>query len=99
MDFIKFAYTEHNGPAVLLGHHAPSHQSIHERYRGEAIMNGAFCSNLDEFILAHDRIKLWIHGHVHNTFDYYIGDTRIVCNPHGYPNEHNTFNPRLVLEI
>ncbi len=99
LEFIKFAYTEHNGPVVLLGHHAPSHQSIHERYKGETIMNGAFCSNLDEFILSHDRIKLWIHGHVHNPFDYYIGNTRIVCNPHGYPNEHNTFNSKLVLEI
>lgn len=99
LDYINIAYNEHDGPVVILGHHAPSYQSIHERYKNEHIMNGAFCSNLDEFILSRNRIKLWIHGHVHNPFDYYIGDTRIVCNPHGYPNEHKDFNPGLVIEI
>jgi hypothetical protein len=48
-------------------------------------MNGAFRSELDGFILSkHDRIKLWVHGHMHNPSDYMIGDTRVVCNPRGY---------------
>jgi len=32
----------------------------------------------------HPQIKLWIHGHTHESFDYMVGDTRIVCNPRGY---------------
>jgi hypothetical protein len=27
---------------------------------------------------------LWTHGHMHNTSDYLMGDTRVVCNPRGY---------------
>jgi Icc-related predicted phosphoesterase len=99
LEFIKFAVGEHEGSVVLLGHHAPSTQSIHELYKNELLMNGAFCSNLEEFILDHDKIKLWIHGHVHNSFDYQIGSTRVVCNPHGYPKEINTFNPKFVVEV
>ena len=31
-------------------------------------------------------IKVWTHGHTHDTFDYMIGSTRIVCRPRGYAN-------------
>lgn len=70
---------------VVLTHHAPSYQSVSPRFKGNA-SNGAFVSNLDEFIL--DRpISVWAHGHTHSTKDYMIGDCRIVCNPLGYARE------------
>lgn len=69
---------------VVVGHHAPSHLSIHDRYKNDHLMNGAYYSDLSEFILDHPQIKLWTHGHTHHRFDYNIGDTRIVCNPRGY---------------
>ena len=47
-------------------------------------MNGAYYSDLSEFILDRPCIKLWVHGHMHDTFDYMIGSTRVVCNPRGY---------------
>ena len=49
-------------------------------------MNGAYSSELSEFILDHPEIKLWTHGHTHEDFDYMIGSTRVVCNPRGYIN-------------
>jgi len=69
---------------VFAGHHTPSHQSIHDRYKGQDLMNGGYHSDLSEFILDHPQIKLWTHGHTHEPFDYMIGETRIVCNPRGY---------------
>lgn len=71
---------------VVVGHHAPSLESIHERYRdpSQTLMNGGYASDLSEFILDHPQIKLWTHGHMHDPFDYNIGTTRIVCNPRGY---------------
>jgi len=69
---------------VVVGHHAPSKASTHPRYKHEHIMNGAYSTNLDEFILDNQNIKLWTHGHTHEPFDYYIGGCRIVCNPRGY---------------
>lgn len=96
---IKLATESWSGNVVVLGHHAPSRQSIHERYKQDWIMNGAFCSDLDDYIFDQEKIKLWIHGHVHNPFDYMIGNCRIVCNPHGYPREHNLFDNALVVEV
>jgi Icc-related predicted phosphoesterase len=69
---------------VVVGHHAPSYQSIAEQYRKDYLMNGGYYSNLDEFILDHPQVVLWTHGHTHVPFDYHIGSTRIACNPRGY---------------
>ena len=71
-------------PTVVVGHHAPSRASTHPKYKNELVMNGAYSTNLDEFILDNRQIKLWTHGHTHEEFDYMIGTTRIVCNPRGY---------------
>ena len=74
------------GRYVVVGHHAPSRLSTHPKYAHEAIMNGGYSSQLDDFILDHPQIKLWTHGHTHEDFDYQIGSCRILCNPRGYVN-------------
>ena len=71
---------------VVVGHHAPSKLSTHPRYKHDELMNGAYSSSIDEYILEHPQIKLWTHGHTHEDFDYMLGTTRIVCNPRGYIN-------------
>lgn len=71
---------------VVVGHHSPSKASTHPRYKEEVMMNGAYSSDLSEFILDRPQIKLWTHGHTHDPYDYMIGSTRIVCNPRGYIN-------------
>jgi hypothetical protein len=69
---------------VVCGHHSPSKQSTKPQYEDNVMVNGAYSSDLTEFILDHPQIKLWTHGHTHHEFDYLIGNTRIVCNPRGY---------------
>lgn len=86
---------------VVCGHHAPSKLSTHEQYKNETLMNGAYSSDLSDFIIDHPQIKLWTHGHTHHCFDYTIGETRIVCNPRGYEGYEpdSGWNPNIVLEI
>lgn len=85
LQYIKNVVAEkHDKKFVVVGHHAPSKLSTHEKYKNDTLMNGAYSSDLSEFILDHPQIKLWTHGHTHYPFDYTIGDTRIVCNPRGY---------------
>lgn len=87
LDYIKHVVSEDpNKKYVVVGHHAPSKLSTHPRYQNDTLMNGGYSSSLDFFIEDHPQIKLWTHGHTHETFDYKIGETRIVCNPRGYEN-------------
>jgi len=83
---------------VVVTHHAPSIMSIREEDRDDPLC-GAYASNLEDSI-ASSKINLWIHGHIHTAFDYYIGGTRVLCNPLGYPdNPKRDFNPELIVEI
>lgn len=86
---------------VVLTHHAPSYKSISPRFVGNAA-NGAFVSNLEEFILDRPKIKVWAHGHTHSWVDYDIGDCRVVGNPLGYRRElyrnYNEYKP-ITIEV
>lgn len=87
------------GPVVVVTHHLPSRRSIPARYR-EDLVNAAYASNLDDLVAASEA-ALWVHGHTHDSFDYRIEDTRVLCNPRGYhPRDLNpAFNPNLVVEV
>ena len=69
---------------VVVGHHSPSKLSTKPQYENDTMVNGAYSSDLSEFILDRPQIKVWTHGHTHHNFDYMLGSTRIVCNPRGY---------------
>jgi predicted phosphodiesterase len=77
---------------VVVGHHAPSKMSTKPKYQKDVLVNGAYSSSLDEFILDHPQIKMWTHGHTHDMFDYMIGSCRIVCNPRGYHGHEEQAN-------
>jgi len=84
--FIDESTKDKTDKFVVIGHHSPCKMSTHPRYKEEVMMNGAYSSDLSEFILDRPQIKLWTHGHTHDPYDYMIGSTRIVCNPRGYIN-------------
>ena len=87
---------------VVVGHHAPSRLSTKPKYQDDYIMNGAYSSDLSEFILDYPQIKMWTHGHTHDNFDYMVGSTRVVCNPRGYikyEHQADIFNPNIIYEI
>ena len=80
---------------VVVSHHAPSFKSVHPKYHAAGLVNGGYHSDLDEFILANKNIKFWVHGHTHTTFDYMIGDCRVLCNPRGYHMIHRPYPENL----
>jgi predicted phosphodiesterase len=91
----------HDGPTVVITHHAPSTRSIHPRFEG-SLLNACFVSRA-EHLLGGGRARLWIHGHTHDSFDYVVDGTRVVCNPRGYArdgvNENAAFDPAFVAEV
>lgn len=89
-DFFAKEIKKHKHSKIwMVTHHGPSYQSVHKKYNNLSI-NGAYVSDLDDFILGHPQIKYWSHGHTHESFDYKIGDCRVVCNPRGYYNGCNS---------
>jgi len=91
----------HAGPTVVITHHAPSRQSIHSRFAGSPL-NGCFVSDL-QHLADGERVQLWVHGHTHDSFDYMLNGTRVVCNPRGYAqdgvNENPMFDSHFMVQI
>ena len=83
LEFIKNTIVNTSKKIVVVTHHAPSDMSVADCYKGDILMNGAYRSNLEDFIMD-SNINLWCHGHTHFSFDYMLGNTRVVCNPRGY---------------
>jgi predicted phosphodiesterase len=80
------------GATVVVTHHLPHRRSIHRKYKGSTL-NPGFASDLSN--LMGPSVSLWIHGHTHESLDYVVNSTRVVCNPRGYaPMELNeAFDP------
>lgn len=92
---LRNSTTEQN---IVVTHHAPSINSIPVPYRDD-IVSSAYASNLETFILTYQP-DYWIHGHVHVPIKYKIGNTKIICNPHGYINEqYQGFNRELIIDV
>ena len=70
---------------MVVSHHGPHRLSIHPRYAGEAT-NAAFAPDLSD---AFPGVNLWIHGHVHESYDFTVGGCRVVANPLGYPRNRD----------
>ncbi len=91
----------HAGPTVVITHHAPSRRSIHPRF-ADSLLNACFVSDAERLIDG-SRARLWIHGHTHDSFDYFVNGARVLCNPRGYAkdgaNENPSFDANLLVEV
>lgn len=73
--------------SVVVTHHAPTHLSINPKFLGDE-MNHSYTNQWGDLI-AYRGPKLWCHGHMHDPSDYMVGDTRVLCNPIGYPGQYD----------
>jgi hypothetical protein len=73
-----------SGRTVVVTHHLPSLRSVASRYANDPL-TAAFASNCDD--LLEMGADLWIHGHTHDSLDYKVGKTRVICNPRGYASQ------------
>ena len=83
-------------------HHAPSFRSVAPPFKNDNL-NGCYCSNMDYFVDSLG-VDFWLHGHVHSSHDYMIGETRVLSNPHGYTESNGTpenknFDSTLTIEV
>lgn len=83
--FKGFLYENLEPTDVVITHYLPSWKSVSPRFAGDP-SNAWFVSDMAR-VIAHKQPKLWMHGHTHDRVDYQLGETRVVCNPGGYPKE------------
>lgn len=84
-----------NPADIVITHHAPHYNSTAERFK-DSPYNDAFYADMSEIL---DREQIWVHGHMHNSSDYKVGNTHILCNPRGYVDDrgyipHEESNPQ-----
>lgn len=89
-----------DGPTVVVTHHAPSFGSVVPRYQHD-MLSACFASRLNHLL---GFSELWIHGHMHDSLDYMLEGTRVICNPRGYcryegGEENDDFNPALIVDV
>lgn len=98
----KFLDLHKEDRVVVISHHAPSALSVHPKYKDDYHLNGGYHNHLEDLILDNPQIKVWCHGHVHNTVDYTIGETRVLANPRGYKGYEEcaeVFDPGFYFEV
>lgn len=82
--FIEEQLQAAKGKKVVITHFLPTTDCIHPKYAGDAL-NPYFVNELDYLV---EEADLWLFGHTHERMDLtHKSGTRMVCNPHGYPNE------------
>jgi Icc-related predicted phosphoesterase len=86
-------------PTVIITHHAPSPRSL-DPLETEELISAAYASDLEDLVEA-SRARLWIHGHTHRSTSYWIGQTQVISNSRGYPDDpiDPGFDPFLVVEV
>jgi hypothetical protein len=80
----------YSGNSVVITHHGPTLKSLNPIHTGNGL-DGAFCSDLSENILANPKISHWIHGHTHHAVDYSVGSCMIKANQRGYEHADQSY--------
>ncbi len=89
----------HDGPTVVVTHHAPLFKRPQDSHALMDAIAGAFASDLSE-LMDGAAVDLWIFGHIHRTLDTTVNGTRVLSNQRGYPHEPvDGFDPGLVVEV
>lgn len=72
-----------DGPTVVMSHHSPGNELKRMGKPGD-LLGAAYFADIEEVIGYHNKAKVWVHGHTHQSWDYLINETRVLCNPYGY---------------
>ena len=98
VDNMMKALEDNEYPTVVVTHHLP-YTTVPPKYAGNPL-NEAYSTDL-EWMIDVFKPVLWVHGHTHESADFTIDETRVICNPRGYHGYavNLTFDPLKLIEI
>jgi Calcineurin-like phosphoesterase len=84
------------GRVVVVTHHLPTRASVHPVYAPYSPLESAYATDLPTRLFQAP-VRLWLHGHSHESMDVRVGSVRVLSNPTGYPGERKVTAPADVL--
>lgn len=94
----EFIRREARQDDVVVTHHLPHPMCVAPQFEGSPL-NHFFVHDLSD-VTRGLRPRIWAFGHTHTPVDKFVDNTRMICNPLGYPHEGNDkFNNKLVIEV
>lgn len=78
---------------IVVTHHLPSQRSTPPVHRNSATQPWFVAFGAESLFAKQP--SAWIHGHTHARCDYLLNETRVICNPVGYPSEIGRLPGRL----
>jgi Icc-related predicted phosphoesterase len=91
--FVDWLCAELRPGDVVVTHHLPSNRSTPPRHKESPAQPWFVARDAETLFVKQPRA--WIHGHTHTRCDYVLSETRVLCNPVGYPNETGKLPGRL----
>ncbi|MDR2772261.1 MAG: metallophosphoesterase, partial [Elusimicrobiota bacterium] len=105
LDFIQKTYdkfADTGKKIVLVVHHGVSPKVLGKGYTHDEI-SSAYMTDLESYLIDKmPKLSLIVHGHIHISCAYKIGEIPVFCNARGYENigqKNVNFQKDLVLEI
>lgn len=87
--------------SIVITHHMPSPHLILPKYRTPKMEPYhswfAASTSMEHLFLPH--VRVWCYGHTHGADDRFLGQTRFVCNPVGYPGENAHVDLHKVVDL
>jgi predicted phosphodiesterase len=90
----------HRAKKIVITHQLPSYFSVPLRFKGHE-SNCIFVNDCEDIMKEEWGPDLWVHGHTHDSCDYKVYKTRVVCNPRGRSggDRNQAYNNELLIEI
>jgi len=95
--FKKAALEQVKPGCVVMTHMLPNNRSVARKHQSSNY-NRFFVSDQTQ-VMFENGVRLWVHGHTHDSCDYVFGDTRVVCNPYGYHFAPNKRYKTVLLDV
>lgn len=86
----------------VVTHHAPTRHSLDAKH-AESKYTPFYVNDLQGLMLEHGP-DVWVHGHIHSSVQYFVGETMVISNPRGHqdkgpPAWNREFHPERLVEF